>query len=86
MNEDIKVWHIAGVVTLWAGTLAGAALCAWRGDHGILVAWFISLAICVTFWLILAGMKTDHGGASINQAFQLGKEAERRHPSGPRGV
>ena len=89
MDENISIWHVVGVVTLWVGSLATAGVvAAIRGDLGIVVTWFIGMAICITFRLVLVSTlaKTDRG-TSFARAFELGREAERRVPkSGPRSI
>lgn len=66
----------------WTTGLIGAIVNAFIGpDVGAIGAAFLAAATCLTL-----RVEMRRASRSMAQVFQLGKEAERRHPSGPRGV
>lgn len=86
MSGGVSIWQVTGVVVLWTATLIAAVACTVVSGHwGPVFMWVLAFLVVVTLWLVVSHRPGRREG-SFQAAFELGREAERRVPKGPRPV
>lgn len=86
-DEGVSIWQVTGVVVLWTATLIVALWWALETAHwSPLLMWVLAFLVCLTLWLVVSHRPSSRTDGSFQRAFELGREAERRVPRGPRGV